>query len=497
MSTKTKEPEFVIVDSLEMTTGEREFVGEFGRQIVGQPEIVSVAQMIYTAYKNPLRDKKRPLGIYYLVGKSRTGKSKTARALAQIFHGDEEALTRISAGGYDDAHEMSDIKGAPPSYVGYRDPADPKHKLEPHDVDSYSLISPHNLRRVRLGSGEVIDIIVIEEFEKACPDFFKFWMDAFDRGKITLRNGEVVDLSNAVFILTSNLATDEIDRYEQGGMGLVNKGRKATHAVIKEEVEKAMRATYRKEFRNRLDAVIVFRDLTAEDIAAIVNLEIDGVQDRIIDQMPRGEEFVLDVQPAARKFLLAAADGEVAELKRSIERHLMQRLGRLLSGGKIKGGDLVRVDHVEGSSELTFAVAKGAAKQALADKMEINPNDDTPETRKGLAFQRRVSRAKQKAKSEKDEVKTFKVGVFRPSQDDFVDQLRNLMRDIKLVVEARIVAVTTPMERPWRGEVVIKATAEQVALLRDICPELEIVPVADEGRAPKPKSGRKPTCDCQ
>lgn len=478
MNTTTNIP-FVVVDATELNASEQAFAEQFGSRVIGQPGAAQVALMAYNASKNPLRDRNRPIGIYYLVGQSRTGKSLTAEVLAEIFHGDRDALIRIQASDYEEDHQIMDIKGAPPSYVGYRDPKDPKHKLEEHEEDPYSVVSTHNLNRVRLGSKEKVNIVVIEEFEKSAYNFYKLWMGVFDKGTLKLGNGQTVDFTNTIFVLTSNLATDELEKMSKPGIGFRNEVKELTQADVTSTVEKAMALRFKKEFRNRLDAVVIFKPLTNGDIANIVDAELRQVTDRIYDQVPRGSVFTLEFEQSAKDFLLAKAGREVAELKRVIARELLQPLGRLLNpeSRKVNGGDLVRVSHDGTSEHLTFAVASGRGGQSEAENM-FPYGGDTPESAKGLSFQRRVAQAKRGAT--KDKQKDWSVILTTDAQDELLNESRGLLNDFEQIYEVEVTWVGYSRKSPWMFSCNVVATEEQMKLIRSQNPELTVNPIGKE-----------------
>ncbi|MBY0359790.1 MAG: AAA family ATPase [Candidatus Obscuribacterales bacterium] len=365
MTMKNSTMNFKPLDALAPSPGELAFIQEFGARVIAQPDALEVARLAYRSYKNPLRDKSRPIGVYYLVGPSRTGKSLTGEVLAEIFHGDRNALIRIQASDYEEDHQILDIKGAPPSYIGYRDPHDPKNKLDISDEDPTSIVSNHNLRRARRGSKEKVNIVIIEEFEKSTYDFYKLWMGVFDKGKLKLANGQTVDFTNTIFILTSNLGTDELEKLSSAQLGFQRGERTLSPDEIKSVVQTAMRRRFRREFRNRLDKIVIFRQLTKVDMRNIVDAEIKQVSERIFLQMSSATYFVMKVEDSAKTFLLAKCGTEIAELKRVINQELMMPLGRLLDeeNCQIQGNDLLLISHDGKSDMLSFAVAAGAGEE--------------------------------------------------------------------------------------------------------------------------------------
>lgn len=345
------------------SVSEELFINQFNEKVIGQPDAERIALMAHSAIHNPLRDKTRPIGIYFLIGPSRTGKSLTAEALAELLHGDKNALIRVQASDYMSAAQLLDLKGAPPMYIGYRDPQNPENKVAETESDPTSLISGHNMNRVRLGSQSAVDIIVIEEFEKGCEDFYKLFMGIFDKGKLILGNGVPVDFSNTIFVLTSNLgmaAMERMSKQKHIGFGT---GPKESKPDVGAVVKNALRQNYPPEFRNRLDAVVIYEELSASSMVRIVEAEIALVQKRI-NSLPEESVFTLQADASASHFLLHEAikdGGSVAELKRVISKYLLDPLGRELSKGTINGGNRIVVTHNSGAAALTFCKMESEA----------------------------------------------------------------------------------------------------------------------------------------
>lgn len=450
---------FVVVDHEELTAAETAFAERFGARVIGQPGALTVAQLAHNLANNKLRDKGRPVGIFYLAGPSRTGKSLTGVALAEILHNNPDAMIRIQASDYTEDHQILDLKGAPPSYTGYRDPKDPKNKLEAHETDPYSIVSPHNMRRVRLGSNCEIDIVVIEEFEKSSPDFYKFWMGVFDKGVARLGNGDVADFRNTIFILTSNIGMDELEKRTTRSIGFVNRETKVQAADVESVVEEAMRRTYKPEFRNRLDAIVVFQPFSLDTLVKIVDAELGIVQDRINTEMPAGEDFMLVVSDEAKQHLLKSVDNNVAELKRVINRDVLMPLGRLLNGAKVKGGDIVRID-VEGE-KLCFRVASDGLGVGEHEK-EIRKLG-TKAGAVNMSLQREVRKAALNAKSQKAE--KWSVIMTGGSKELMSSKAVELLHTIESVLELKVNYVGYERVSPFVFSAIVVATREQINIL--------------------------------
>ena len=477
---------FEVIDLDVLSPAEEAYADQFDSRLIGQPDARQLAIDIRARYRNPLRDRSRPIGIYYLVGKSRRGKSLLAQVLAEMFHGNKEALTRVTAEDYYDDSQMTDLMGASPKYVGFRDPVN-AYKLEPEklaQVDGYSKVSEWNRLRVRMNSREVIDIVVIEEMEKAGYDFYKFWMEAFDKGKKRLGNGELCDFTNTVFIITSNLGMDRVEKEEAGGIGFNSKAKKLTHEQIVSVVQQEMQRRYKPEFRNRLDAVVVYRELTEEHVRQILNVEINRIQDRIIDQMPRASDFTLEVDESAREFLFNAAAGEVADLKRALFSHLETPMGRLLDRDnpqRVMGGDLVRVSWDGKSDKLRFAIARGEGDFAEGVEGMDLFGGETPESARGMALQRRVQKARMRAR--RAQTREWVVLLTAPSLDELQEASAELIHDLQRVFELEVTDISLRQRSPYTLSLLVVATDEQMGLVRQHFPDIAANPTEEEQTA--------------
>ena len=371
-----RENRTIALDPTIINRNEEWFVHQFAKHVIGQPDAQQIALQAYNAAHNPLRDMSRPIGIYLLIGPSRTGKTLTAETLAVLLHGNRDALIRLQGGDYREEHQVLDLKGSPPSYVGYKDPNEEKGKLAESDVDPVSVISNHNLKRVRLGSDSPVNIVLLDESEKACSEFFKLWMGIFDTGKLRLGNGEMVDFSNTIFIMTSNLGMAAVEKLARGGIGFTNGAREVTRQDVQSVVERALVQVYPPEFRNRIDAVVIFQPLKRDDMQNIVKHEIELVQERIDKQLQRGHSFVLQVSEAAQEHLLLetlSKYNSIAELKRVLTRQIVMPLGRELQRGSIKAGDVVRVSVSEAGS-LSFSAERGmTVEESIAFRVAAQP----------------------------------------------------------------------------------------------------------------------------
>ena len=217
----------------------KEFVKFLDDELIGQPKAKATALRIFNLIYSPLREPNKPIFTVGLAGQSRTGKTLLVKLFAKWFHGREDAMVRIDGGEFLDKHYISRVIGAPPSYVGYKDPKDTKDPLKPEDVDQSAMLSQHNLNRSKLGSENDVVFLLLDEFEKAHPKVWDLFLQVFDDGRLGDRSGNVADFRHSIVILTSNVGST-LSRGAGPGFTAVAGG--WSRAVV----EKALFETFRR-----------------------------------------------------------------------------------------------------------------------------------------------------------------------------------------------------------------------------------------------------------
>lgn len=279
-----------------------------GQRVIGQTEaIVAVSNAVRRA-RSGLQDPNRPIGSFIFLGPTGVGKTELARALAEFLFDDEQAMVRIDMSEYMERHSVARLIGAPPGYVGYEEGG---YLTEAVRRRPYS-------------------VVLFDEIEKAHPEVFNALLQILDDGRLTDGKGRTVDFKNCIIIMTSNLGTAEITEYA---------GR--DESLMRSKVMDVLRYSFRPEFLNRLDDIIIFHALTFDNIKEIVDIQIQRLNKRLADAKL---EIVLDAEARER---LAHEGFDPAfgarPLKRAIQHLIENPLAMEILSGKFKPGDVIEV----------------------------------------------------------------------------------------------------------------------------------------------------------
>ena len=296
-------------------------------RIVGQEEAVTAVSDAIRRARSGLKDLKRPIGSFIFLGSSGVGKTELAKALAWFLFDDEDALLRIDMSEYRERHTVSRLYGAPPGYVGYE---------EGGQLTEAVRRRPYQ-------------VILFDEIEKAHPDVWNALLQILEDGRLTDGQGHVVDFRNTVVIMTSNIGTKYAKR--GGTMGFRKGDTTPDEMRFEEEVNEGLKRTFRPEFLNRIDEIIIFHNLTKEHVKQIVDLQMAEIEERLEDQ-----GLSVELTDAARDWL--AEEGYDPQfgarpLRRTLQKHVESPLSKQVLGGQFHAGDVVVVNVADG--QLTFA----------------------------------------------------------------------------------------------------------------------------------------------
>lgn len=288
------------------------------RRIVGQDEAVTAVSKAIRRARAGLKDPKRPIGSFLLLGPTGVGKTELCKAIAEVMFGSEEAMIRIDMSEYMEKFSVSRLVGAPPGYVGYEE-------------------GGQLTERVRR---KPYSVVLLDEIEKAHPDVFNMLLQIMEDGRLTDGMGRTVNFSNTVLIMTSNVGTATISGSKPVGFGSEQHRDEEAYRNMKSTIMDALKTTFRPEFLNRVDEMIVFKKLTLEDVKKVANLMIEKVIQLI------GERHIsISVSDEVRDYLAKEGYDEnfgARPLRRVIQQHLENALS-----DEILGGGLVEGDEVE------------------------------------------------------------------------------------------------------------------------------------------------------
>ena len=320
-----------------------EFEDALRRKIVGQPEAIAALVDLHQVYVAGMCSPGRPVGNLLFLGPTGSGKTRIVEAAAEVLFGDPRAVIKVDCAEFQHSHEIAKLIGSPPGYLGHR---------ETHPLITQEELSKFHTEKIK------ISFLLFDEIEKASDALWQLLLGILDKATLTLGDNRRVDLSQCVIILTSNLGGGEITELMTGGMGFIQPTDKREER-LDEKVERtaatAAKKKFSPEFMNRLDKVVVFHPLRAEELGSILEIELGMVQQRVLETA-RGQ-FLFRVTPGAREFLLR--DGTdlkygARHLKRAIERHVVYPLANLLATEQVRLGDILRIDWDATATCLTF-----------------------------------------------------------------------------------------------------------------------------------------------
>ena len=293
-------------------------------RIVGQDEAVTAVAKAIRRGRVGLKDPRRPIGSFIFLGPTGVGKTELCKALAEAMFGDEKAMIRLDMSEYMEKHTVSRLVGSPPGYVGYDEGGQLTEKI----------------RR------KPYSVILFDEIEKAHPDVFNMLLQILDDGVLTDSQGRRVDFKNAVIIMTSNVGARSITDQRQFGFGLTEENGDENNRRIRDNVMGELKKTFRPEFLNRVDDIIVFKQLTQSDIESIAARMLSSLNKRVADL-----DMTLSVTDAAVKELARAGFDPVygaRPLRRAIQSKIEDALAEKLLDAQFAAGDTLTVDFVDG-----------------------------------------------------------------------------------------------------------------------------------------------------
>ncbi len=314
---------------------------ELHRRVIGQDQAIKALSQAIRRTRAGLKDPKRPGGSFIFAGPSGVGKTELSRTLAQFLFGDADALIQLDMSEYSEKHTASRLFGAPPGYVGYDEGGQLTEKVR---------------RRP-------FSVVLFDEIEKAHPDIFNSLLQVLEDGRLTDAQGRVVDFKNTIIIMTTNLGTRDISKSLSLGFANVADAQ-GSYERMKAKVGDELKTHFRPEFLNRIDDIVVFHQLTENEIIKIVDLMVAQLDERL-----KAKDMGIELTPDAKSLLAKRGYDPVLgarPLRRTIQRELEDVLSEKMLFGDLKAGEIILVGVSDETDSATFTF-KGTPKSALPD----------------------------------------------------------------------------------------------------------------------------------
>ena len=311
-----------------------------GEQVVGQQEAVSALSRALRRSRADLKDPKRPIGSFIFLGPTGVGKTLLAKTLANFMFDDPESFIQIDMSEYMEKFNASRLVGSPPGYVGHEE-------------------GGQLTERVRR---RPYSVVLFDEVEKAHPDVMNMLLQIMEEGRLTDSLGRSVDFRNTIIIMTSNLGAQEVKK--AGSLGFAPSDEEVEFAKLKEMMLSIAKRTFKPELLNRLDDMIVFRELGRDDLETIINLELSNIQNRVL-----GRNIELKITKSAREFLLNKGYDKAygaRQLRRTVERYLEDPLAEEILRGAVQNDSVVSVR--ANKTKLTFHLSSTTKRKQSSQK---------------------------------------------------------------------------------------------------------------------------------
>ena len=314
-----------------------------------QDEAIKAVSRAVRRARAGLKDPRRPIGSFIFLGPTGVGKTLLARALATFMFGSEEAMIRLDMSEYMERHSVARLVGAPPGYIGY---------------DEGGQLTEAIRRRSYA-------VILLDEIEKAHPEVFNMLLQIMEDGRLTDGRGRTVDFRNTILIMSGNVGAQQIKREAQVGFRTLSgdeHNEQEAYDRMREKVLGEVKNTFRPEFINRVDTIVVFRALTRRNVKSIIDIELKRVMAQLHEQ-----EIVLELTDAAKDWLVDKGfdpDFGARPLRRVIQNNIEDELAEELLAGNVKAGDRILADHDGEQDQLVMTV------EAAAEEPESEPEEE-------------------------------------------------------------------------------------------------------------------------
>ncbi len=318
--------------------------------VVSQDEAIKAVSRAVRRARAGLKDPRRPIGSFIFLGPTGVGKTLLARALATFMFGSEEAMIRLDMSEYMERHSVARLVGAPPGYIGY---------------DEGGQLTEAIRRRSYA-------VILLDEIEKAHPEVFNMLLQIMEDGRLTDGRGRTVDFRNTILIMSGNVGAQQIKREAQVGFRTLSgdaHNEQEAYDRMREKVLGEVKNTFRPEFINRVDTIVVFRALTRRNVKAIIDIELKRVMAQLHEQ-----EIVLELTDAAKDWLVDKGfdpDFGARPLRRVIQNSIEDELAEELLAGNVKAGDRILADHDSEQDQFVMTVESAVPEPEPEEEMAV------------------------------------------------------------------------------------------------------------------------------
>ncbi|WP_432482429.1 ATP-dependent Clp protease ATP-binding subunit [Kineococcus esterisolvens] len=324
---------------------------ELHKRVIGQNDAIKALSQAIRRTRAGLKDPKRPGGSFIFAGPTGVGKTELAKALAEFLFGEEDALIQLDMSEFSEKHTVSRLFGSPPGYVGYEEGGQLTEKV----------------RR------KPFSVVLFDEVEKAHPDIFNSLLQILEDGRLTDSQGRVVDFKNTVIIMTTNLGTRDISKGVGTGFAAGSQTTQTNYDRMKSKVNEELKQHFRPEFLNRVDDIVVFPQLTQDEIIQIVDLFLARLDERLKDK-----DMGIELTPSAKVLLATKGYDPVLgarPLRRTIQRDIEDVLSEKILFGDLRAGQIVSVDTEGEGSEQKFTF-EGTTKEDVPVTLSLGKGAD-------------------------------------------------------------------------------------------------------------------------
>jgi ATP-dependent Clp protease ATP-binding subunit ClpA len=323
---------------------------KFNQLLVGQPTVAETILPFVEMFEAGLSPEGRPAGVFLLLGPTGTGKTRSVQALAEAIHGSKRHVLHVDCGEYQVDHEVAKLVGAPPGYLGHR--------------ETQPLLSQARINSVA-SERSSLSILLFDEIEKAAPSMMRMLLGILDRGILRLGDNNIANLERTMIFMTSNLGAEKMNRSFNEGLGFGGVKSDAQAREDSPQLKKigvtAAKKVFSPEFMNRIDSSITYQRLDDKAMEKILDLELAALQTHL-DLRRGARSFNLGVTPKLKKFLLekgTSPEYGAREIKRTIQRYIVQPLAGVILENRTSGADEVEMDLKRNGNILIRIYANG------------------------------------------------------------------------------------------------------------------------------------------